>query len=203
MTFTARSGVFTNYSFPDYQFGVVHTPTNVILVASNALPVLQLSGVPSNQLVCVPFRLHTAASDLDGTITNLSVLFGTNVIASFPSGSSQSFEFTHDFPGTTVFTARAYDNKGAIRETSVTTTYYTLPLHVLDLGGKVAGGAFKFCMLGEPGSNYLVLSATNVDQPPGEWVPLGLMENTNGIWRYFDQGTVTNRPMRYYRALQE
>jgi hypothetical protein len=28
------------------------------------------------------------------------------------------------------------------------------------------------------------------------------MENTNGIWRYFDTGTVTNRPMRYYRARQ-
>ena len=32
MTFTARSGVFSNYTFPDYEFGVVQTSTNVILL---------------------------------------------------------------------------------------------------------------------------------------------------------------------------
>ena len=205
MTFTARSGVFTNFSFPDYEFGVVQNSTNVILIASNALPAVSLSGVPSNQLVCVPFRLNTFASDLDGTITNLTVLQDANIIGSWTNGNSRSFGFTYDFPGTTVFTARAYDNKGAIRETNVTTTYYTLPLHILNLGGVVTNGSasFKFCMVGQSGSNYTVVASTNVELPLGSWTTLGLMENTNGIWRYLDIGTVTNRNQRYYRARQE
>jgi hypothetical protein len=202
MTFTARSGVFTNFVFPDYQFGVVQTATNVILVASNALPTVQMSGTPSNQLVCVPFRMRVSAADLDGTITNLSVLFGTNVVATYPNGNPRTLEFDYDYPGTYVFTTRAYDNRGAMRETNVTTTYYTMPLHVLNLGGKVAVESFKFCMLGEAGTNYVVLASTNANHALSEWTVLGLMEQTNGIWRYIDSGTVSNRVMRYYRAVR-
>jgi hypothetical protein len=204
MTFTARSGVFTNYVFPDYEFGVVHTATNVLLIASNALPAISLSGVPSNQLVCVPFRLSTFASDLDGTVTNLTVLHGTNVIGTWTNGNTRSFGYTHDFPGETVFTARAHDNKGGIRETNITTTYYTLPLHVLNLGGVVTNGSasFKFCMLGESGSNYTVVASTNVESPLVSWTPIGFMQETNGIFRYFDIGAITNQVRRFYRAQQ-
>jgi hypothetical protein len=204
MTFTARSGVFTNYSFPDYEFGVVHTATNVLLIASNALPAVSLSGVPSNQLVCVPFRLSTFASDIDGSITNLTVFNGTNIVGTWTNGNSRSFGYTYDFPGVTVFTARAYDNKGAIRETNVTTTYYTMPLHVLNLGGVVTNGSasYKFCMLGQSGSNYNVVASTNVEAPLASWTPIGTMEETNGIFRYSDIGAITNQVRRFYRAQQ-
>lgn len=28
------------------------------------------------------------------------------------------------------------------------------------------------------------------------------MEQTNGIWRYFDVGVITNSPLRFYRAVR-
>jgi hypothetical protein len=199
LTFTVRSGVFTNFSFPDYLFGVVHTPTEVILIASNALPAVQLT-VPATQLVCTPFELQTSASDLDGTVTNLSVFLGSDLLASFPDGSPRTLTVENDFPGLATFTARATDDKGGILETNATTLYTTLPLHVLSLGGARSNGVFKVCMLGQTGSNYLALAATNVTVPLSNWTTLGLMENTNGIWRYLDNGTVTNRPYRSYRA---
>ncbi len=57
-------------------------------------------------------------------------------------------------------------------------------------------------MTGETGSNYMVFATTNIVEPTTNWTQLGLMENTNGIWRFYDHGTVTNRPYRFYRALQ-
>jgi hypothetical protein len=49
----------------------------------------------------------------------------------------------------------------------------------------------------------MVLATTNAVEPSANWTQLGLMENTNGIWRYYDNGTMTNRPYRFYRALQQ
>jgi hypothetical protein len=34
------------------------------------------------------------------------------------------------------------------------------------------------------------------------WVDIGMMTEINGTWRYVDQATITNRPHRFYRALQ-
>jgi hypothetical protein len=48
-----------------------------------------------------------------------------------------------------------------------------------------------------------VVASTNVELPLASWTTLGAMENTNGIWRYQDNGTITNGNQRYYRARQE
>src|SRR5262249_32252810 len=68
MTFTARSGLITNFVFPTYEFGVVQTDTNIILIASNALPALSFAA-PTSQLTCISFPLTAQASDLDGQVT--------------------------------------------------------------------------------------------------------------------------------------
>ena len=49
----------------------------------------------------------------------------------------------------------------------------------------------------------MMLATTNVNLPQSNWTQLGLMENTNGIWRYFDDGTLTNRSRRFYRAVAQ
>jgi hypothetical protein len=130
------------------------------------------------------------------------VFLGSDLLASFPDGSPRTVTVENDYPGLANFTARATDNKGAQRETNYYTLYTNLPLHVLHLGGPRTNGVFKICMLGEAGSNYLALAATNLPVPLSNWTTLGLMESTNGIWRYLDNGTVTNRPYRFYRAQQ-
>ncbi len=206
MTFTARSGTFTNFSFPDYEFGVIHTANQVILVASNARPTVTLSGAVT-QLVCTPLQLTASVNDLDGSVTNLQLfLNGTNLLANYnnpPHNSPQKLTLTYDFPSTVNFSAVATDDKGYTKTAAVATVYYTLPLHVLNLGGLATNGTFKFCMLGETGSNYVVLATTNVTEPASNWLNLGLMESTNGIWRFLDHGTLTNRHERYYRALRQ
>ena len=204
MTFTARSGVFTNFDFPDYLFGVVQTSTNVILIASNALPMVTLSA-PATQLVCNALQLSSTVNDLDGTVTNLQFLLNaTNLITSIvnpPNGSTHKVNLSYDYPSTVTFSAVAADNTGNTKTAAVATTFYTLPLHVLNLGGKLTNGQFKFCMLGESGKNYDVLVNTNLNDA-SNWDFTGVMESTNGIWRFSDPAG-TNFGPRYYRARQQ
>ena len=94
-------------------------------------------------------------------------------------------------------TARAYDDKGALRDTNITINFYTLPLHVLNVVGFATNSGFKICMLGQSGKDYTVLANTNLATT--NWLIIGAMESTNGTWRFVDTNTALfNR--RFYRA---
>jgi len=200
---TARSGVFNNLTFSGgYEFSALYTPTTVVFRAENALPVVNLAVLNGNtQLVCNPFKLLATASDVGGTITNLSILQDGATIATANSGTVTGTGES-DFPLDVTFVAQAIDDQGGKSYATQTVSLTTFPLHVLQLGGKRSGGVFKFCMVGETGSNYMVLATTNIAEAQTNWTTLGLMENTNNIWRYYDNGTLTNRPYRFYRAHQ-
>lgn len=104
-----------------------------------------------------------------------------------------------DFPGEVDATTRAIDNKGAMGETNVVPTVGTLLGHALDPVGFQSNRVFKLWMCGEPGSNYV--REVNINIPSSNWVAVGTVENTNGIWRYFDTAT-TNAALKFYRARQ-
>jgi len=201
MTWTARSSVFDQILTPDYDFDIQYYPNALVLRASNALPSVVVSA-PATQLVCVPFLLSASAADLDGVVTNLDLLFGTNVIGSFPS-SAGSVRVLFDFPQTVTFSARATDDRGGVKTVATNVVYVTMPLHVINLGGFATNkNEFKLCMLGETGSNYVVEAAEMFSVPTvTNWHDIGTMSFSNGIFRFFD----TNAPdfqMRYYRARQ-
>ena len=199
---TVRSGTFSNLTFSGgYQFSALYTPTSVVFRAENALPTVALvSPGGHTQLVCNPFLLQATASDVGGFITNLAILQGGSVIAS-SSVSPVTTRVESDFPGPLEFVARAMDDQGGTSSVTQTLNLVTLPLNVLTLGGIRTNG-FKICMLGQTGSNYAVLATTDIDLPEPQWTALGLMEHTNGIWRFFDPSTMTNRARRFYRAAQ-
>jgi hypothetical protein len=61
--------------------------------------------------------------------------------------------------------------------------------------------SFAFTLNGPPSTKFVLQSATNLANPV-TWVPLATnTTDTNGIWSYVDLGA-TNRPLRYYRAMQ-
>lgn len=202
MTWTARSGVFDQILTPNYEFEITYTANALLLRASNALPSVTLSISGGNtQLVCNPFQIIAAASDLDGTVTNITLFRDGDVLASTP-GASANLSVETDFPMTNLFVARAQDNRGGYGYFTQSVEQVTSPLHVLRLGGVRTNG-FKLCMAGEPGSEYLAVATTNLDLPLAQWTELGLMEGMNGVWRYFDAGAITNWPRRYYRVVQQ
>ena len=126
------------------------------------------------------------------------MLLGTNILASV-TGNSAQVNFSADFPGNLTFTAVATDNEGAQGATNATVTITTLPVRTLDAIGFQTNRAFKLLMLGVAGTNYQVWATTNLAVT--DWIILGTMESTNGIWRFFDT-TATNSPQRFYRAKQ-
>lgn len=170
--------------------------TTVLVEPGNAPPTAKLT-VPAQSLAGHTFVVKGSGTDIDGTVTNLTLLVGTNVLASVP-GSSAQVNFSSDFPGTLTFTAVATDNGGAQGATNATVAITTQPLRTLDAVGFQTNLAFKLCMLGEAGTNYQVLSSTNLAVPG--WTILGTMESTNGIWRFLD--TAATNSSRFYQAQQ-
>jgi len=153
--------------------------------------------VPSQANVGHGFLITGTATEPGGTVTNLTLLLGTNQLVSIQGGSAQT-SFSWDFPGSLAFSAVATDTNG-VRNTANATVNITpliLPLLTLD-GITFQGSGFKLLMFGQTGTNYQVLANTNLATT--NWISLGTMQNTNGIWRFFDS-SATSFPDRFYRA---
>jgi hypothetical protein len=191
------TGGFSAITSPANQLTASYTAKTVLVEPGNAPPTANLT-VPAQSLAGHAFVVTGAGTDPDGTVTNVALMFGTNVLVSVP-GSSAQVSFSSDFPGTLSLTAVATDNGGAQGTTNATVTITTLPLRTLDAIGFQIDGAFKLCMLGEAGTNYQVLAKTNLAVT--NWTVLGTMESTNGIWRYFDTSAM-NSHQRFYRVRQ-
>ena len=194
----ARSGTFKTIAGPPGLF-TVYMPKSVLLEPDNAPPVVQLT-VNSVWLTCHTFTLSASATDPDDTVTNLTLLVGTNVIGAFPNGAPRVVTVSYDFPGDVTFAAQATDNRGAQGEADVNGTVTNLAVLVVDPIGFQTNRAFKLCMCGEAGTNYQVQFSTNAAAT--NWTALGAMESTNGIWRYLD-AAATNSSRRFYRARQQ
>jgi hypothetical protein len=192
-----RAGAFSAVTSPGNGLDAIYTATNVLVLPHNPPPTVQLT-VPAQVLAGHTFAVAGSGTCLEGTVTNFALLLGTNVLLSVP-GSSASVNYSSDFPGNLTFTAVAMVNTGTQGQTNATVTITTLPVRTLDAIGFQTNLAFKLLMLGDAGTNYQVWATTNLAVP--NWAPLGTMENTNGIWRFFDT-TATNFPQRFYRAKQ-
>jgi len=199
LSYASRSGGFSVSSAGALGLTESYTPASLVLIAgSNAFPSLTFTVAGGNtQTVCVPFQLLATAADVDGAVTNLAVLLGGAAIAS-GNGAPLSPTVELDFPGAYTFTARADDNAGGTSLATQAVTLVTQPLHVLTAGFRT-NGVFKLCMLGEPGRDYQLLASTNLSTT--NWMVIGVMESTNGVWRMLDGGA-TNHAWRFYRAVQ-
>ena len=191
-----RTGTFSAVTTgPGAPLAVSYAAKTVLVEPGNVPPIPRLT-LPARVLAGHPFLIKGSGTDADGSVTNVTLLFGTNLLVS-AAGSSAVASFSCDFPGTLTFTAVATDNNGAQSATNATMTITNLPLLTLDGIAYQTNGAFKLCMLGVPGTNYQVWVSTNLATPG--WISLGTMENTNGIWRFLDLAA-TNSPYRFYRA---
>jgi hypothetical protein len=146
----------------------------------------------------VPFGLQASATDVDGVVTNLSLLLDGLPIASVPN-SALATEAEIDFPALYTFTAIAQDDLGGTTWATQEVTVLSWPMHWIIPAGFQTNGAFKLCMLGEAGRSYQVLGSDDLN--PTNWGVIGFMEATNGIWRFWDTGAM-NHARRFYRAEQ-
>ena len=193
----ARSGGFSVVHAPTNNLGTIYTAKTVLLETGNASPTAQLA-IDSMQIACHTVALQASGTDPDGSVTNLTLLTETNVLGSFSSATAQ-IQVSYDFPGDVTFTALATDNKGAMGATNIIVSFVTLPVGVLDPIGFQTNRAFKLCMEGVAGTTNRIEASDDLNST--NWSDLGVMENTNGIWRFSDKAA-TNSTHRYYRARQ-
>jgi len=192
----ARSGVFSAInSFS--ALGAIYFTNRVVIEPGNASPTAQLVVDPV-RIACHTVFVRATGSDSDGSVTNLAIFMGTNLLVS-QAGATAQVAVAHDFPEDVTFTALATDNKGAQGGTNLTVSFVPLATHVLDPVGFQSSTVFKLCLEGESGKAYKIQAINNLRLT--NWTDLGVMENTNGIWRYLDV-TATNAGFRYYRAQQ-
>jgi hypothetical protein len=198
MTFTARSGVFDFIVNDTYGLEAFYTSTTLVLRAENLLPNVSLVLPPGNSnLVCKPFDITASAIDPDGVVTNLTLTFSSSALAT-SAGTPVSGVVEKDFPGPNTVTATAIDDRGGVRTVTQNLELFA-PLEAPFFGGIKTNG-YKICMGGYVGTNYTIVTATNILVPRTNWAPLGSMDYTNGIFRFFDTRPLTNQPMLYYRA---
>ena len=205
MVHTARSGIFTFTNSTVYDFTILYTPSNVVLRAENAKPALTVN-VGTTQMVCQPFTFSAIGNDVDGAVTNIQFFFNGTPVGSFTNAAlinpyTAKSKMSYDFPGLSTLTATGTDERGGVTTTNISIQFITGSVEMLTLGGfaPTTNRSFEVCMLGQLGTNYVLLANTNLTTT--NWVNLGPMENTNGIWRYFDTAA-TNLPLRFYRAQQ-
>jgi hypothetical protein len=172
-----------------------------VLRAENAKPATTLNA-PTNPFVCLPFHISASASDIDGAITNLDLLLNDQVIGTFANPGhlnpfTASLNFSYDYPGPAALAIRATDDRGGTSTNTLAMAFITAPEEVITPCGFQPDRTFKMCMLGRPGASYQMLASTNVQT--SNWIPIGILENTNGIHRYVDSNA-TNYVRRYYRA---
>jgi hypothetical protein len=198
LAYSARTGFFAAVTAPATNIAAVYGANAVVVEIGHAPPIASLS-VPAQSLAGHTFLITASGTDLDGTVTNMSLLLSTNVLLT-AAGSSAQVSYSTDFPGHLTFTAVATDNYGVQGTATATIGITTLPLRTLDPVGFQSDLSFKLCMLGVAGTNYEILASTNLAKPG--WSVLGTMESTNGIWRFLDPNA-TNFSRRFYRAEQE
>ena len=142
---------------------------------------------------------------MDGAVTNLQFYLNGGLLGSFTNAAqinpyTAKMKVSYDFPGLSTLAVQATDERGAVTTTNVSVQFFTGALEELTLGGfaPTTNRSFEVCILGRAGTNYVLLASTNLAGT--NWVNLGEMENTNGIWRYF--AAATNLPRRFYRTQQ-
>ena len=170
----------------------------VIVVTSNRPPVVTLLTPTNGAAFFVPFNLaiNASAFDLDGTVAEVDLYAGTNLLAAL-TNTPYALVWTNPPPGTYLLSATAIDNLGATTSTPLVTITVSLPAPV-QLGSPLLTdlGQFQLPLAGQTNGNVIVEASTNLE----DWLPLGTLSLPNGTNLFLDAQS-TNFTYRFYRAL--
>jgi hypothetical protein len=167
----AISGSFTTINLPTLTAGLSWVNNllvnGTISVTAGTPPTAIFSGTPTNAFVLQPVVFANAST---GTIATYAWTFGDGGVLNTTSGTNVSHAYTN--AGTYTVSLTVTGSAGA--NTSTLTSYIGVyPL--LTIGRPVvAGGNFTFSATsgGTPGSQYRVLTSTNVASPLASWTPV-------------------------------
>ena len=187
-----------------------------IFVHNNQSPSVSIISPTNGAVVwaCALFPITATSVDPDGSVTDLEIFLtdingiklGEQSFSLSSNGAPVTMTVswkTKDLGDTNTFVARATDNSGSQTVSSpVSVTTVLPPLHYLIAYGITTNLECELCMNGETGRFYSILANTNVAASIANWSNIGVMQNANGLLKFFDS-SVTNLSRRFYRAVQQ
>ena len=167
--------------------------------APNLPPSVTLTNPANNSIfrACTLVNLAATASDSDGDIASVAFFDGTNRL-----GLTQIPPYrwiaTNLAGGLHWLTAQATDDRGAVRTSAVVNVTITPPPSNHLIGVMNAKREFECCFAGAPGSNYVLLAATNLIHPIA-WSQRQTNSSPTGIMLFVDP-KATNTPSTFYQV---
>ena len=141
--------------------------------------------------------LTVAASDADGTVTNVAFYNGASLLGAGSTGHGNTYSLTwSNVPvGNLTLSAVASDNLSATN-VPATAMVTVQPLTLTIVSGTATNGPITLSFSGQTGQSYIVEVSTNLTN----WSPLQTNTATAGALLITD--TNTSSPQRFYRLRQ-
>jgi len=165
---------------------------------TNVPPVISWVFPTNNAIFVQPpaITLTAAASDADGTVTNVKFLNGTNLLGVSSNGFANQFSlvWSNIVPAAYNLTAVATDNSGATNHSPAAIGILVKPLTVQTFEPLI-GGQFSLSFQGQNGQYYVLETSSNLTA----WTPVWTNTPTNGVLQFIDTNAAAI-PAQFYRV---
>jgi hypothetical protein len=177
----------------------------ILQTATNSPPTVAITSPTNGTSFTAPatITIQAAASDSDGSITNVQFFDGTN---SLGNASSSPYDLSLSLAvGSHALTAVASDNLGttttslAVTVAVTTNSPPTVTAIVISGATKLPDGSFQLAFTNTPRASFTVLNATNLPVRLEDWTSLGVAaEISPGHYEFRD--AMVNSSQRFYRV---
>jgi plastocyanin len=182
------AGTFTYYCSVHFNLGMTGA---VIVAAANLPPTVSITNPVSGTVFAAPANvtIQASASDSDGTVTNVQLLVGANVVTN--KATAPFFGVTNNLAaGSYTLFAIASDNSGATATNQVAISVVTPVSVLLSAPQPVPPGKFRFSYTANAGLSYVVQSSTNLLSP--NWTTLITNTAASGSINFTDINATFN-----------
>jgi Leucine-rich repeat (LRR) protein len=172
----------------------------ILQTTTNSPPTVAITSPTNGASFTAPatITIQAAASDSDGSITNVQFFDGAN---SLGNASSSPYELSVSLAvASHTLTAVAYDNLGAtttslaVTVTVTTNSPPTVTAIVISGVTKLPDGSFQLAFTNGPGARFTVLTSTNLALPVDEWTSAGAAQETSpGSYQFTDETTSSSQ----------
>lgn len=156
----------------------------VSVVGMNVPPSASITNPTNGAVFPAPanFTTSATASDSDGTVTNLQILVGSNLVAS--SNTSPATGAVNNLPpGNYVLTARATDNLGLMSTSAPVNISVIQADEPQIISPQFSGGTFQFDVTTTAGLSYVIQRSSSLS---GNWISLQTNVATGNLLHFTD-----------------
>jgi len=165
---------------------------------TNVPPVISWVFPTNNTIFVQPpaITLTAAATDADGTVTNVKFLNGTNLLGVTSNGFANQFSlvWSNVVPAAYNLTVVATDNSGATNHSPAVIGLLVKPL-TMQTFEPLIGGQFSLSFQGQNGQYYVLEISSNLTA----WTPVWTNTPTNGVLQFIDTNAAAI-PAQFYRV---